>query len=260
MILNVNTDAVKQYSKALDKMHRSALPVAIRGALNNAAFDVKQNTMPRSSEKAFINRSKNFFKANSRVEPANGFNVNTMKATVGFLSSKLKGQNNFAVKDLEQQEGGGKIGGRDFVPLNTARSGKSKNKLVVPRNRLSAIKNVIQAAKVKSNDGRQRFIRAAAIAWKLYGRNGFVLGNVRDGNVQTLSRIDGIRRNKSDGHIKIRRTPLYTYTDSRNVKVAGTNFMKRASYESGLKIERYYIEQAQKQINKVVKEFGLKAV
>ncbi|KKN42121.1 hypothetical protein LCGC14_0716250, partial [marine sediment metagenome] len=74
-ILNVNTDEVVRYSNKLEKLHRSAFPIAIRGTLNNAAFDVKQKTMPVSAEKEFVNRQPNFFKANSKVNMAKGFNV-----------------------------------------------------------------------------------------------------------------------------------------------------------------------------------------
>ncbi|KKL54819.1 hypothetical protein LCGC14_2261580, partial [marine sediment metagenome] len=84
-ILNVNTDKVVVFSNKLEKLHRSAFPIAIRGALNNAAFDVKKNTMPVSAEKEFTIRRKNFFKANSRVNMAKGFNVRTMQAMIGFV-------------------------------------------------------------------------------------------------------------------------------------------------------------------------------
>ena len=104
MILNINNDKTVIFTNTLEKLHRSALPVAIRGALNKAAFDLKQKTMPESADKAFVNRSKNFFKANSRVAMAKGFDIGSMKSVTGFTEGRLRGSNNFAVQDLEQQE------------------------------------------------------------------------------------------------------------------------------------------------------------
>ncbi|MBL4809315.1 MAG: hypothetical protein JKY43_04565, partial [Phycisphaerales bacterium] len=43
---NVNTDAVVSLTNKLEKLHKSAFPVAVRGTLNSAAFDVKQKSMP----------------------------------------------------------------------------------------------------------------------------------------------------------------------------------------------------------------------
>ena len=90
MILNINSNAVVSYTNTLEKLHKSAFPVAIRETLNSAAFDVKKNTMPLSAKKSFIERQPTFFKANSKVDKATGFNTSTMKSTVGFFSNNLK--------------------------------------------------------------------------------------------------------------------------------------------------------------------------
>jgi hypothetical protein len=94
--------------------------------LNKAAFDVKQNTMLKSAEASFVKRQPNFFKANSRVEMASGWDLDKMQATVGFNSSGLKGgSNNHAVEDLEQQERGGTIKSRSFIPTDSVPDGGS---------------------------------------------------------------------------------------------------------------------------------------
>src|SRR5687767_16018423 len=85
MELNINSDAVVKHTNTLEKMHRSAMPLAIRNTLNSVAFDVKKNTMPASAEREFVTRAPNFFKANSRVEMARGWNVDSMQSVVGFI-------------------------------------------------------------------------------------------------------------------------------------------------------------------------------
>lgn len=251
MRLNVNSSAVVRNTARLEKMHRSALPVAIRGALNNAAFDVKQSTMPRSAKKAFVHRQPNFFKANSKVEMAKGFDVKTMKSTVGFIESKLKGARNFAVKDLEEQEHGGSIKGRSMIPLDPSRVGSSSTRPVKVKYRLSTLKNVINANNVKANSKKQRFIKAAFMAKKLHGDEAFVLGNKRRGQRMTLSKIDSISSNKNK--LSLKRTAVYSYEKGFVAKVKPKKFMQRASQESGLKIEHYYIEQARRQIERLNK-------
>ncbi len=236
-ILNVNTDEVVRYSNKLEKLHRSAFPVAIRGTLNNAAFDVKKNTMPASAEKEFTIRRKNFFKANSRVNMAKGFNIRTMQAIIGFIGTQQ------AVENLEQQEKGGTIGGRAFVPLDNARGG-SNARPVRPSNRLSRISNIVNASKVRGNSKRQRFVKAAIKA----GVGGFVIGNNK---LKILWKITGLT--KIGDRLKINKQRLYSYVPGRKVKIdEPTNFMKKATLKTGKKLEGFYIKQAKKQIEKAL--------
>jgi hypothetical protein len=241
MILNINTDAVVKFTNTLEKMHKSALPVSIRGAINKAAFNTKQVTMPKIAERTFTNRQPNFFKANSRVEMAKGFDVKTMKAVVGFTSQSLKGGNNFAVKDLEDQEYGGTIKSKSFIPLDPARSG-GKNKPVRPGNRLASIKGIVDARKAKGKTQGQRFAQSVAFA----GEKGHVLAEYRDKII--LWRVNSLTRTKK-GQFKL--TPLYSFKESRSVQVNSTGFMKKASLESAESIEFFFIAEAKKQIEKL---------
>jgi hypothetical protein len=138
--ININSDAVVAHTNRLEKMHRSALPVAIRGTLNDAAFDTKTRTMPKSANQ-FKKRSPNFFKANSKFEKAVGFDVNSMKSIVGFYENKLTSKStNYSVKDLEQQEHGGTIKKKSLIAMRPARS---NNKLVRPAFRLNNLNKLI---------------------------------------------------------------------------------------------------------------------
>lgn len=235
-ILNVNTDEVVKYSNKLEKLHRSAFPIAIRGTLDNAAFDVKQKTMPVSAEKEFTIRRKNFFKANSRVIKAKGFNIRTMQAMIGFIGNQQ------AVEDLEQQEEGGKIKGRAFIPLDVARGG-SNTRPVRPSNRLTRIKNVVNARKIRGKNRQQKFIKAVLTA----GVGGYVIGNFTP---KILWKITGIT--KIGSKLKIKKVPVYSYEKGRDVNVSATNFMKKATLKTAKKLEGFYIKQAKKQIEKAL--------
>lgn len=239
MKININSDAVVEHTNRLEQMHRSALPVAIRGSLNSAAFDVKLKTMPIQVGKEFVQRNKTFFKANSRVEMAKGFDVSSMVAVVGFTDNKLKGGNNFAVKDLAQQERGGKIKGKSFIPTDEARGG-NKNKPVRPSNRLGRITNIVNSENVAGRSPKEKFKRAVMMA----GKGGFVLGNIP--GKKKLYKVLGTGK-------KVKTQAIYSYDEGRSVDVDSTNFMQIASMMSGRKIEQFFIKEAKRQFKRLKK-------
>lgn len=215
------------------------MPVAVRSTLNSAAFDVKKTTMPAKSAAQFKNRQPNFFKANSRVEMAKGLNVSSMRATVGFTSTSLKGENNYAVKDLEQQEEGGTIQKKSFIPMKQARGG-SEDKPVLSRNRLSQIKNIVNAANMTGNTPRSKFVKAIIKA----GTGGYVINANK--YKKTLFRVKSASRPRMV-------EPLYSYREHRSVNVRSTGFMQDASIQSAGKMQKFFAIEAKKQINKALK-------
>ncbi len=256
MNIQVDISNFQHFANRLRSLSRTAFPVAIRKTINDAAFNTKLNTIPKKANNTFKKRQPNFFKANSKVISASGLNVGSMKATVGFFSNNLKGNNNAAVKDLEEQEHGGMINRKTFIPEEGARSGAGG--LVKPNRRLGKLPSLTGRVAVSSSRGliggkmkvikskKQRFIRAAFMAKKRFG--GFVLGNKNSNGSRTLSIISSI--SSSGGHVNIKRSPLYNVNKGRAVKVSATNFMKRASYESGLEMGNMFIKNAQLQIKK----------
>lgn len=233
MEFNINNDAVVRHTNTLEKMHRSALPLAIRNTLNSVAFDVKKTTMPASAEREFVTRAPNFFKANSRVEMARGWNVDSMQSMVGFLPRDQ------AVEDLEEQEYGGTIEARSFIPMDQARAGGPATK-VRPSNRLTKIGKVVNANTMEGKTPQAKFLAAARKA----GKGGYVLGNLPE---KTLWKIEAI-----DGRT-IKKKPLFSYEKNRDVTVSPTGFMRTASLESAAKIEKIFIAQAERQIERLTK-------
>jgi hypothetical protein len=232
-MLNINSDAAVKHTNTLEKMHRSALPNAIRATLNGTAFDVKKNTMPDEAAQQFTQRNPNFFKANSRVEMAKGFDVNNMKSVVGFIAKDQ------AVEDLEQQEYGGTIESRSFIPMDTARMGGNNSKLK-STNRISKVRKIVNSNTMAGATPQAKFAAAA----KKAGRGGYVIGNTPK---QTLWRIESI-----DGGI-VKKKPLFSYKKGRDVNVTATRFMRSASIQSTQGMERLYAIEAKKQIERLNK-------
>ena len=146
-LINIDNRAVVAFTNRLEKMRKSDLPVVINQTLNSVAFDVKQRTMPNSAKSNFVERNKSFFKSSSRVKKSSGFNINNMKSEVGFIGSGTKAA---AVRGLEEQERGGTIGARDFIPMNPSRVGTSENKQVKAANRIKSIRNIDRLRNKKS--------------------------------------------------------------------------------------------------------------
>jgi hypothetical protein len=243
--LKINSSATIKLTSKLEVMNRSALPVAVRTALNSAAFDVKQRTMPASAKRNFIQRKPSFFQANSKVQQAQGFDIKTMKATVGF---QPKSGTDKSVDDLQQQEHGGEIGGRAFIALKQARTGLSWAKPVRSGARIADIRNtVIDSANAPGANDKEKFIKSAIHA----GKGGNVIGNRVTGGNKIMFKIRSIIR--KDGDTIVNATPMDAVKRGRKVRPRATNFMKEASLESAQKLEQFYITSATKQINKLMK-------
>ncbi len=248
MIININSNAVVAHTNRLEKLHKSALPNAIRATLNDAAFDVKKVTMPDITKKTFTNRSPNFFKANSRVEMAKGWNIEGMKSTVGFVSQALKGARNYAVKDLEQQEEGGVIDKKSFIPTNKARSGNSPTKVVRANARLSSIKNAVNRKNSKGANWAQQMIKSAVHV----GVGGKVLTDrLSKFKGGALFGITSIKRVK--GNIRFKATKIYSFTKNRKIVVKSSGFMRACSLDSASKMGSMFIINAEKQIARLTK-------
>lgn len=248
MKFELDTKGIEDYAKKLSRLHKSAVPTVVRNTLNGAAFDVKKRTLPSESEKAFVNRSKNFFKAFSTVDKADGWNISGMMATVGMSPKGLSGSNNYAVDDLEQQDHGGKITNKAFIPMKTARVGKSDSKIVSAQNRVSKLGKITQMNKRTARTRQQQFVRAAIYA-KSKG-DGLVLGMPTKGGGRTLWRIDSIQMNIKSKRLQIKSTPIYNVKADRSVKVEGKGFMEKAATNSSKTMPETFRKEAERQFKK----------
>lgn len=216
-LFNADTKELDKFITTLSEMHRSALPNVVRNTLNDLAFNAKKTELTRVTNDKFTVRSKNFFKANSRFTKATGYNVNTMHSDMGMVAKDV------ATRNLKQQEEGGQIGKRAFIPNKRARIGSSQSKKISSRNKLSKV-NFIDSGKIRRGAKNQRLNRAAAIA-KRTGKD--VL------HKDTVYRVKSMIRKKGDTIFKL--VPLYDYKKGRAVKVDKTNFMQATGEASQTK-------------------------
>lgn len=261
---DINTAAVSRYADRLVKINRSALPVAIRQTLNAAAFEVKTTTMPKEA-KRFIPRKPTFFKANSKVVQAEGFDVNKMKSTVGFVPKSNDASH--SVEDLEQQEVGGSINNRSFIGVGAARVNNSwrrnirnKHRMKGVRDRLVNVSNPeskFHRATKRERKGKERFIVSSIHAQQ----DGYVMGGSSNskGNktvmyIKALKRVTkittdskGKTRKRKDTVVEWNR--VYMVKRNRKVNPKATHFMSKASWISAKNMEQNFINISNKKIN-----------
>lgn len=244
VFLNINSSEVVTYTARLERMRKSALPNAIRNTLSKAALDVKQNTMPKSAKRTFIQRKPQFFKAASTVVFAKGSDISQMKSAAGF--KQMPNDKGRAVDDLKQQEFGGKIGGRDYVALKGARSAKSWHKGVRKDLRISALDRMIDSDKASGKNDKQKFVKSAIHA----GKGGLVRGNIKNSSgARTIYLVNKVMRKGKN--TVIGKTAVYSEKNNRQVKPPATHFMGKAAEQSSKRVEQIFINEAAKQLARI---------
>jgi len=233
---DVNTDEAVKLANKLEKVHKSALPVAVRATLNDAAFEAKQKHVEKTFASKFTTRKKSFIRSHTSVNKvSNTFNINQMQSEMGVI----KGKSN-AGDELNKQEFGGTVKNRDFIPMNPSRVSKSQSKLVSKRFYLKNIKSKNKGRKPIFKD--QGFIKAAFKA----GKNGFVLFE------NVLLHIRTIKK-QGNSNLFIKADPLYSYEKGRSVSLQKAPFIGPAGLKASSNMGVFFKKNAEKQIKKYLK-------
>jgi len=258
---HIDSSACIRHAYLLDQIGKSAIPVAVRQTLNQAAFDTKKRVQD-NSKNPFIHRRLTFFKASSSVNPAKGLDVNTMQSEVGFTPNPLKKtRNDHSVQDLEQQENGGLIGGKAFIPLNAARNSKSPRRMVKENYRMSVLENKIvrASANKKGKNKGQRFILSSIFAHvgipMANAKDGFIMGEIKGGK-RYLFKINSVHRPKGARNTFVNSTAIYSVEKGRKVTPgskggAHHHFMRNESLLHVKAMEANFVKFAEIKIKQV---------
>lgn len=239
MQIKVDITNLDDYAKKMQSLSSRILPKVILETLNGVALHMKKDTLIESSNKAFVNREKNFFKSNSKVAFAKGFDISQMVATVGFVDNGSQ-----AVQDLEQQEDGGTIKGRKYIPVNNARTGKTTNRKVAARNRLSkiGIGNIVNSKNANGVNDKQKFVKSVIHA----GKGGFVQSELNGKKMVWL--VNSLNKTKAG---KFKLTALYIVNDSKTVKInKATHFAEKAAIKAEKQANTIYKKEAETRIKR----------
>jgi len=244
--LNINTSEIVAFTAKLERMHRSNLPIAVRETLNTIALkEIKQNSLLKTASKKFDDRSNgSFFRSNSKVVFAKGFNVSQMKAVVGMSTDKKTGKSGQSAKDFEEQESGGSIGGRSFIPLEASRTSNSWNRKPKRAYRIADIKEKIIDSKdnIKGRSDAEKWVLSSIYA----GVGGLVIGTKEspDGN-RFVFKINKIFREENKT-IVAHSKALFAYKKNRSVKVQPTRFMETSTLIGIKKLNSTFVKEAEK--------------
>lgn len=242
---NVNTSAAIELSYKLEKLTRAAFPLAVRGTLNAAAFDMKTNTLQESAKRNFIQRAPTFFRRFSAVNKANGLDVNTMQAEIG-MTNQGEEKAQTPVRQLLQQEVGGDIGsGLDY--LKGARGGSLTRRVV--RSQYFDRSRVVEGQFKRATTQKSKFVASAYVSLREKKRLTFA---GRDGRKFTVQ-VTSIRKTKK-GKITINTKLLYVNRDGKPVKIRATHFSQEAAMLTVRSMPAFYQAEAEKQFAKALKK------
>lgn len=244
--ISIEHKEMGELTKKLNNISKSALPIAVRNTLNNAAFDDKKNSLQKSARKNFPGmKSPQFFKTFSRVEKATGLDIKKMQSVMGITDLGKRSARN-AVENLKKQEFGGIIED-GFSYLKEARGGKLSGK--VRRENYYDKGSVISGrSKAGRNKGtnKSKFV-ARAFRAKKWNRPMFF--NSMRGNF--LVKVSVAKKTKKG--IKLKFKFLMKERASKPSKIKGTSFIKEAAQDTSKKIPALFQVEAEKQFNKALK-------
>ena len=219
MAFDINTDEFIELTSKLGALHKSALPVAVRGTLNDAAFETKQ-WIPIIASRRFVTRRKFFFRAFSSVQTARGFDINSMKSIVGINPDK----GSEVADGLEKQETGGTINSRKLIPHDKARVSGSYKRTVRKKHHLSNINNM-STPKNRRKGSKYLLIKK--------GSSGTVF------EIQKRARGNKLM-------------PVYTYRNTDKTKVKASPFVRPSSMIAARQIPYFFHKQASRQFKKAL--------
>lgn len=235
MKLRYDGDQVLDFSYKLQKMHRSALPNAVRFTLNDAAFDVKKKTLQDEAQSSFINRRPSFFKRFSGVEKATGWKIGKMHADVGMI----RDPGVQATEDIEVQETGGSLE-RSQIMLPDSRISQSGKKKVASRYK------AIGGFRDRTAATKKDFVKAAFAAegkkkpdhmrYKTDSGKGYMI------EVKKITKLKD--------SLKIKSKIVASFDDDRKLHISENPFVERASLKSANQLVSLFKKNAVRQLNR----------
>lgn len=243
MRLDVNLDATIELTARLERLHRSAFPSAVRNTLNDLAFDMKKKAIPQSFNDNFKVKSgtMSFLKKSISVDKATGFNVGSMKSTVGFILLSNNAGKKF-IDGLEKQEKGGVI--NDGIRYLKAARGGNNDKKVLRSNYYNKSKIVGQ------NTGRKGSAKSRLVARAYVAFREKKLLKVTNSDGNYLVKINRFAKNKSTKKVSFKSKVMAMSRDVKKTRLKSTNFVQEAGENEKKNMANFYQKNAEFQFNK----------
>jgi len=111
-MLNYKGDALIDFSHKLSKLHRAALPNAVRFTLTDVAKDVKFRTLKKHANLQFDVKKQSFFRL-SAYKSASGVNISKMSSIAGMIKSQ--DSKSTASTEIGQQQFAGVVHNKSYM-------------------------------------------------------------------------------------------------------------------------------------------------
>lgn len=233
-MLHFKGDKLIDFSLKLSKMHRSALPNAVRFSLTDAAKDVKFKTLSKHANKEFDVKKASFFRAFSRFKPAQGWNISAMQSTAGMVKGTPKNSKSVASTEIGKQQFAGIVPNRAYIGAKEQRT--SKGLLKSSYAKLLSIKPVV----FNGDNYFEKAIEAKKAKKPLL---------VKKNNRGVLVKVKKIKKKKAK---PIETEPIASYEKGRKADLKTKHpFVINAGLESARKMNSFYIKNARKQIERL---------
>ena len=241
-MVQVDVRDILKVSKRLRNAHRSTFPVAVRSTLNDMAYDVNTNhLLPVLKAKSGMTiRNESFFKKYSGFQKATGFDIGSMYSQVGMIPS---GNASKAVNRLDEQDVGGTLGDRNYVPNENVRHGKTRSGRVRKSGFLQRQKLVGRVAFGDTQDLIRTVVKTNIHSGGKGKGTVILYGN-------SLYEIVGFKRLRAENRIKLHLTKLYSYEKNRKVTVKPHRFMEKSAILAGVKIQSLFNTNLEKQFKR----------
>ena len=222
------------FSYTLSRLHKAALPNAIRFTLNDSAIDMKKRTISKQANASFKVAKPNFFKVYSRFEKAKGYDIRKMQSKAGIIKSSNLNQK--ASTELAQQPIAGKVKHKSFRASKNMQTSKGLVK--------STYKKLRKKKPITTN--KANYVKDAKLS-KESGRPLLIKKN----NKGILVKVNSIKRKGKD---RIKTTPVANYNKRGIVDLKRKRpFIENAAKESAKLLDENFIKNATKQIKRFQK-------
>lgn len=254
-MFNVNTDASIILTAKLERLNKTAFPNAVRSTLSDGAFSMKQEGILKSAKKNMKVKAPNFFKANTGVDRAKGFNVNQMSATVGFMNKRGLSANKAVTYGMEANEiGATDSTGLKYYPATRGSRGMVKKSQYFDK---SNITESYKSSNIKTKKLASDSYMARAYSSLKSKKAVFVNTSKGRALIKVKSITKYKRSNKkkgiSKGGLKINSTLLMMDRTHKKARAKATHFNKEAAIETSKMMDDFYAKNAKFQFEKVLK-------
>lgn len=244
-MLEFKSNKLIDFSYKLSRLHRTALPNAVRFTLNDSAKDMKFRTIKKHAAKQFDVKKRSFFSKFSGYQSVKKgvWNISKMYTIAGMI--KDPNNKSIASTEIKEQQYAGLLENKTYMP-SSGSYGKQRTSRGLVK---SSYLNERKKTPIKAEKGNKFFLNAR----KAKESNRPLL--IRKNNKGILVKVNRIRKVKG---VKFKKevitTPIASYRKEGKLNLKKARpFINDAAIESGKLLNINFQKHAKQQIDRFTK-------